>query len=1030
MIKYLIQRPIAVFMAFLAFFILGIITYLHIPISLLPDIPIPEITVQVSGKNMSAQALENTVVSPIRRQLLQVSHIRDIHSEAHNGHALIRLNFAYGEDTDLAFIEVNEKIDAAMNHIPKEVERPRVVKASATDIPVFFLHLTLNEQDAVQDKGREQEFLVLSELANTVIKKRIEQLPEVAMVDITGVADKQILISPKQDMLAVTGITLSDIASTLQDNNIEPGATLVKDGHYAYNITFSAVIRTLDDIKQLYVRKNGRIFQLQDLADMEMLAQQEKGIALYNGHRAVSMGIIKQGDENMANLQEALEGTIASLKRTYPDILFSTTQNQTELLDYTISNLQQNLVLAFIFVCLVSVFFMRDARSPLIIGLSMFVSLIISLLFFYLCNVSLNIVSLTGLVLALGMMIDNSIIVTDNIGQYRLKGVPLDEACIKGTNEVISPMLSSSFTTIAVFVPLIFMSGIAGALFFDQAFSVAIGLLVSYLTGILLLPVLYKLLYNIRLPWRQSAKSQVQDVEKKPPFLERVYHRVADWVFSHKAITVILILAIFPLSAWMFFVIPKEKMPEISQTEIMAKIEWNENIHLEENQKRSQALIAHLKPQVTVSTALIGQQQFLLNREREQTVSESEIYMAVADQTTIIGLQDSVAKYMARMFPQAMLTFAPTGTVFERIFSTAEPDLRLEYYPRNQRQMPGQDSIRSWQKRIYAITGQLSRSVPFQKQLDIQIDHEKLLLYHVPYQLVNQVLKTNLKEEEVTTLRSYQQYLPVMLGQERINVGESIQQTLLQVPGTQRDESARRIPLKEFVRMETTEGMKYLTAGRNGEFIPFELHDLAQPEETWQQLREQIKPNSERDIDFSGAFFFNQQMLDELLLILLVSIMLMYFILAAQFESFVQPLIVLMEIPIAIAAALGLLMLFSYSLNLMSAIGIIITSGIIINDSILKLDIMNQLRKQGVDLLVAIHEAGRRRLNAILMTSMTSIVCMLPLLFSNDMGSELEKPLAVATIGGMLIGTPISLFVVPLVYWFVYRKNGAQNVKI
>lgn len=1021
MIKYLINRPIAVFMAFLAFFILGIITYLHIPISLLPNIPIPEITVQISGKNMSAQALENTVVSPIRRQLLQVSHIRDIHSEAHNGHALIRLNFAYGENTDLAFIEVNEKIDAAMNHIPKEVERPRVVKANATDIPVFFLHLTLKEENGVTKDEDKQTFLVMSELANTVIKKRIEQLPEVAMVDITGVTDRQVLISPRQDMLEVTGITLSDISSALKDNNIEPGTTLVKDGHYAYNITFSAVIRTLDDIKQLYIRKNGRIFQLQHLADMEMVAQQEKGIALYNGLRAVSMGIIKQGDENMANLQEALERTIVSLKRTYPDILFSTTQNQTELLDYTITNLQQNLVLAFVFVCLVSVFFMRDARSPLIIGLSMFVSLIISLLFFYLCNVSLNIVSLTGLVLALGMMIDNSIIVTDNIGQYRLKGSGIDEACIKGTNEVISPMLSSSFTTIAVFVPLIFMSGIAGALFFDQAFSVAVGLLVSYLTGILLLPVLYKLIYGIRIPWRRQSKPQINQIKKGTPLLERIYHRVADWVFSHKAITLILILMIFPLSAWMFFIIPKEKMPDISQHEIIVKIEWNENIHLEENQKRSQALIAHIQPQITVTSALIGQQQFLLNREREHTVSECEIYMAVADQTAINGLQDSVTRYLAQVFPQAILTFAPTGTIFERIFSTAEPDLRLEYYPRNQRDMPGQDSVKAWQNRIYNITGYPSRSVPFQKQLDMQIDHEKLLLYNVPYQLVNQTLKTNFKEEEVTTLRSYQQYLPIMLGKERADVSESIQNTLLYVSGTQKDEPARRVPLKEFVHIETTEGMKYITAGRNGEFIPFELYDLVQPEQTWKQLQEQIKPNNERDIDFSGAFFFNQKMLEELLLILLVSIMLMYFILAAQFESFVQPLIVLMEIPIAIAAALGLLMVFGYSLNLMSAIGIIVTSGIIINDSILKLDIMNQLRKQGVDLIVAIHEAGRRRLNAILMTSMTSIVCMLPLLFSNDMGSELEKPLAVATIGGMLIGTPISLFVVPLVYWFVYR---------
>lgn len=1030
MIKYLIQRPIAVFMAFLAFFILGVITYLHIPISLLPDIPIPEITVQVSGKNMSAQALENNVVSPIRRQLLQVAHVRDIHSEAHNGHAIIRLNFAYGEDTDLAFIEVNEKIDAAMNHIPKEVERPRVVKASATDIPVFLLHLTLAEEEAVGQKDRGQDFLVLSELANTVIKKRIEQLPEVAMVDITGLADKQLLISPRQEMLAVTGITLSDIAATLQDNNIEPGATLVKDGHYAYNITFSAVIRTLEDIKELYIRKNGRIFQLRDLADMEMVAQQEKGIALYNGQRAVSMGIIKQGDENMADLQGALDRTIASLKRAYPEISFSTTQNQTELLDYTISNLQQNLVLAFIFVCLVSVFFMRDARSPLIIGLSMFVSLIISLLFFYLCNVSLNMVSLTGLVLALGMMIDNSIIVTDNIGQYRLKGKSIDEACIRGTNEVISPMLSSSFTTIAVFVPLIFMSGIAGALFFDQAFSVAIGLLVSYLTGILLLPVLYKLIYSMRLPERKRATSPVIAAPRRPPLPERIYHRVADWVFSHKVITVLLILAIFPVSVWMFLVIRKEKMPEISQHEIVVQIEWNENIHLEENQKRSQALLAYMKPQLTASSALIGQQQFLLNRERELTVSECELYMAVADNAGLAGLRDSVAAYLAGTFPKAILTFAPTGTVFERIFSTAEPDLRLEYYPRNQREMPGQDSIRAWEQRIQAITGELPRSVPFQKQLDIRIDQEKLLLYQVPYQLVNQALKTNLKTEEVTTLRSYQQYLPVMLGQERSHVRESIQHTLLQVPATQREGAPRAIPLKEFVHVNETAGMKYISAGRNGEFIPFELYDLTHPEEIWQQLRGQIKPNNERDIGFSGAFFFNQQMLDELLLILLVSIMLMYFILAAQFESFVQPLIVLLEIPIAIAAALGLLMLFGYSLNLMSAIGIIVTSGIIINDSILKLDIMNQLRRQGVDLLTAIHEAGRRRLNAILMTSMTSIVCMLPLLFSNDMGSELEKPLAVATIGGMLIGTPISLFVVPLVYWLVYRKQRVKNVNL
>ena len=192
-------------------------------------------------------------------------------------------------------------------------------------------------------------------------------------------------------------------------------------------------------------------------------------------------------------------------------------------------------------------------------------------------------------------------------------------------------------------------------------------------------------------------------------------------------------------------------------------------------------------------------------------------------------------------------------------------------------------------------------------------------------------------------------------------------------------------------------------------------------------IKADTKNKAEWDVDFSGSFFSNRKMIGELMVILLISIMLMYFILAAQFESFVQPLIVLLEIPIDVAAALGLLILLGHSLNLMSAIGIVVTCGIIINDSILKVDVMNQLRRDGMKLLDAIHEAGRRRLNAILMTSLTSIVCMAPLLFSSDLGSELEKPLAIATIGGMLIGTPVSLFVVPLVYWWIYRKEEENN---
>ncbi len=1030
MIRFLINRPIAVFMAFTAFFILGIVTYLNVPVSLLPDIAIPEITVQVSGKDMSARELENTVVAPIRQQLLQIGKMRDIRTETRDGNAIVRLSFEYGADTDLAFIEVNEKIDAAMNYIPRDVERPRVIKASATDIPVLNLNMTLKNDDGDQD-----QFLDMCEFAETVIKRQIEQLPEVAMVDMTGMVNKEVHISPDNKTLAITGITLADIESALVNNNIEPGSMIVRDGYYEYNIKFSAILRTVDDIRNVFIRKNDQIFQLKDLATVQIAPVKETGMALYNGKRAITLAVIKQSDENMSNMQGALSKVVDSFKTKYPDIQFDVSQNQTELLDYTIGNLQQNLILAFIFVCLVSAIFMRDIKSPVIIGLSMFVSLIISLLFFYLFHISLNVVSLTGLVLALGMMIDNSIIVTDNIGQYRLKGLSIDDACVKGTNEVIAPMLSSVFTTISVFVPLVFLSGIAGAIFFDQAFSVTVGLLVSYITGIMLLPVLYKIVFSIKSKKKKKETNEInkinnseEELHRKPSLVEKAYDAGIDWIFSHKILTAIIMFAVFPLCYWLFTIIPVEKMPDISQNELLVNIEWNENVHVHENKDRTIGFLSSLDGKTLEHSALIAQQQYLLNREREQTSSECEIYLRVPGKNDIPMMQETVSSYFKEHYPNAIVSFSPVGTIFEKIFTTGMPDLTVEYYTRNRMETPEVQDIRNLEKNLLQKTGELPTSVSFQKQLNLQINREKLLLYNVSYDEIYRALKTGFKENEFSTLRSYQQYLPIVLGNEDQNVRDVIDNIMIY---TSVDETGRKnqLPLSTFVTTVPAEDIKTIVAGKKGEFIPLDFYDTDQVEKIIHVAKEEAGKNSGWEVDFSGSFFSNKKMIGELFIILIISIMLMYFILAAQFESFVQPLIVLLEIPIDVAAALGLLIILGHSLNLMSAIGIVVTCGIIINDSILKVDIMNQLRKEGWGLMEAIHEAGRRRLKAILMTSLTSIVCMLPLLFSGDMGSELEKPLAIATIGGMVIGTPVSLFVVPLVYWWIYRERKMNNEK-
>ena len=311
--------------------------------------------------------------------------------------------------------------------------------------------------------------------------------------------------------------------------------------------------------------------------------------------------------------------------------------------------------------------------------------------------------------------------------------------------------------------------------------------------------------------------------------------------------------------------------------------------------------------------------------------------------------------------------------------------------------------------------------------MNITIDRQKLLLYNVDYNEVYRLLKTAFKENEVATLRSYQQYLPITLAGEEQTVNEILQKTLVNtVPDT--EGNVRYIPLQSLVRVTPGEDLKTITAGKNGEYIPFSFYDIDNAEQLMENVKKEIDTNW--DIDFSGSYYSNRQMLNELVVILFISILLMYFILAAQFESFLQPLIVLLEIPIDVAASLLVLWICGHTMNLMSAIGIVVTCGIIINDSILKLDAINELRKEGVPLMEAIHEAGRRRLRPIIMTSLTTIFGMVPLLFTFDMGSELQKPLSIAMISAMLIGTAVSLFVIPLIYWFIYRKHEVGNLNV
>ncbi|MCC8071923.1 MAG: efflux RND transporter permease subunit [Bacteroidales bacterium] len=1025
MVKFLLRRPIAVIMAFLAFIIIGVVTYTTLPVSLLPAIAIPHITVQITGENTGARELENNVTAPVRRQLLQVTGLNDMRSETRDGVGIIHLEFDYGVNTDLAFIEVNEKIDAAMNSLPKDATRPKAIKASATDIPVLYLNMTLRD-DKPFGPTDETAFLEMCDLAENVVRRRIEQLPEIAMADITGIPGKYLRIEPDPNKMVLAGVSVSDLEAALTANNVEPGSMRVHNGYYEYDIHISNSLRTPEDVENIYLTKGDKLMQLGDFCKVSIVAQNANGYSYSNGKRAITMAIIKQSEENMDKMKAELSKATDYFASLYPNIEFTQSRNQTELLDYTIDNLVQNLVLGFILVILVTALFMGEVRSSVIIGCTILTAIIITFLVFYLFHVSLNIISLSGLILAVGMMIDNSVIVTENITQWRQRGYTLMRACDVGTTEMITPLLSSSLTTIAVFVPLIFMSGIAGAIFTDQAFSITAGLAVSYIVGIMLLPVIYMLVY--RVGGRKGHRARIRAFHESKlthridDWMDKVYDGGINWTFSHKALCLTLVALILPLCWVMFKVMRVERMPEIDQVETILKVEWNENVNIDENYQRVSHLLQQTDSSVVYHSVYVGVQDYLLDAGSELSPSEAEIYLKTETPDQIAPLQERLQAALAKDYPRANYTFAPPENVFEKIFASSEADLEARLYPADKSHDPGVESLLAMEQTLYHTSHVTTPPIPLRDRITLIVDRQKLLLYRVDYSEVERALKTAFKSNTVSTLRSYQQYLPIGIASTEKKI-EDVLTTTLVATRADKEGKVSEIPLSRLVTMARSQDLKSISAGKNGTFVPLAYNGVDKAEPLVSDIQRGVDTDKDWEVEFSGAIFSNAQMMRELVVILLLSVLLMYFILCAQFESFLQPLIVLLEIPLDTAFALVTLWLCGHTLNLMSAIGIIVTCGIVVNDSILKIDAINELRAQGMHIDEAIHTAGRRRLRPIIMTSLTTILAMVPMLFTNDMGSELQRPLAIAMIGSMVVGTVISVFIIPLVYRMTYIRS-------
>ena len=1031
MFKTLLHRPIAVTMALIAIVTLGILAFGHIPVSLMPDIDIPRITVQMSSPGSSAQEVEQRMVTPMRQQLSQVAGLKDIESSSRLDGGTISLSFEPGSDMSLIFIEVNEKIDRAMNTMPKDMDRPKVMKMGALDIPAFYVDITSADHSVPMHE--------MSRLAKNVISKRIEQLSEVAMVDMSGTVGTQITVLPDNDKMQSLGLTGRDIEAAISDGNIILEALSIRDGIYRYSIHFDSQILSVTDIENIYLRRSGRLLQIKDVCRVCEEPSPRSGIVRSNGQEAVTMAVIKQNDAQMADLQRNLQSLIADMKTDYPNLSFEVTRDQTQLLSYSMANLEWNLVLGAIMACFVLFLFLGGWKMPLLVTISIPLSLILTLLCFYAMGISMNIISLSGLILGVGMIVDNAIIVIDNIRQ---RGRCQDTSVVMAVREVFMPMLSSVLTTCSVFIPLIFLSGTAGALFFDQAMGVTIALFASLFVASIVVPVYYFTLYRQHstihsLTIQTGARhSSIKINYRLNQVLTRAYEHTLRWCFRHQKTVLASFAACVLLIAALFPYIRKDRMPDISHDDALLYIDWNAGITVEENDQRLQAMMAQVSPSLEASTAMAGVQDFMLPHTRDITGSEAVCYLKAHSESSLDSVKQILSTYVAKLYPEAKLEYGIAASVFDMIFSTDMPDIEVRLSLKDGGRPP-----------VYAtrtVTDTLRHTFPnlgiqpvaTESNIRYSADPEQMAYYKVSYQQLYDRLRLLLSSSRIFDISSGGEYVPAVISStaDRLAILQTAphaEESARLLMHTITNQEGVDIPLLYLLTPSRGEDYKRLCASREGEYAPIRIERASDREVAdIMQLADAMSQSSERAggqafrASYAGNYFASREMIGQLTLILLVSVLLLYFILSALFESLVQPAIILAEVIIDTSVVMAVLFAMGESLNLMSMIGLIVMSGIIINDSILKVDTINRLRRSGTPLLKAIVLAGHRRLLPIVMTSLTTILAIVPFLHRGDMGSALQYPLSLTLIVGMAAGTMVSLFFVPLMYYLLYRRHS------
>lgn len=1058
-----IRRPVAVAMLFLAVVFLGAISFQRLPIDLLPDIAYPRLVVYTSYPNVAPAEVERLVTERVERNVAGVPGVEHVESTSREGVSLVTLRFGWGTDMDFAALNVREKLDNVTGLLPEQASRPVVLRTDPTAEPIMALSI-----------AGPHDLWALKELGESVFKRRLEQIDGVAQAAITGGLEREIHVEIDPRRLESYGITIDQIETALQAANAAaPGGTVLR-GRYRYSLRTLGELGSVDEIGDIIIKRQGdgrgaagnagraggvgngstlALISLRDIARIEDGFRERESIARYNGQDAVGILIFKESGTNSVRVAESVQAVLEDLRAENPGVSIEIAMNQADFVSEAIGNVVDALVQGGILAFLVLFLFLRDARYPVTIALSIPISVIATFALLDLAGVSLNIMSLGGLALGVGMLVDNSIVVLENIFRHREQGLHGAAAAAIGTEEVIGAIIGATLTTVAVFGPIIYVQGVAGQLFGAVSYAVSFSLLASLVVAMILVPTIAarwgadsdRASAPTRNPLRLLGRSVGKLLNRSfGPLLDAFdraftrfigrYEVALAAALRHRGRVVAAAALLLSLAVGAALTLDRAVLPSVEQGTLRLRVELPRGTPIEETAR----VAAHVESIFLADSAVsavftrVGRQDALAGIDLE----ESGLNTAILE----VRLGPGAASSMVIERARGQLAGYPTGvvsvdagqaTALGRLLGGGEAELAIRV--RGDDLDQSLDYARQLTARLAAspdLTNVRLGTELGQPEIRVEIDRERAAAFGIEPVRIAQTIEKYMLGTRATDLVNFDRKVPIIirLPDEARRSLETLD--ILRVDG---------IPLRELVRTHESVGPTEIRRINQARLIPIFAdgrgRDLAQAFAAAQDVIQQNPAPTGIRAEIGGENEEMRRSFRDLAFAFTLAILLVYMILAAEFESLVHPFTVLLSIPLAVVGAVLALRITGAGINAMSLIGIVILVGIAVNNAIVMVDFVNQMRKKGMAARDAILESARARLRPIVMTTITTLLGILPMAIGIGRGADLRAPLAIAIFGGLFTSTALTLIVVPIAYdlvdeagrWLRARFRGTDT---